>query len=105
MNLAPGSVTAITAAQAGWTVAIDWLDDKDVEILPIAAWAAVVQPEQWSDRPRTSVEPVFVHQGTLYSESEFRNDMNIAVRGQAKVAIEVIAPRSEAPTTTAEAAP
>ncbi|WP_405585332.1 hypothetical protein [Streptomyces sp. NBC_01092] len=107
MDLAPGSVAALTAALPGWTVAIDWLrDDEDVETCPIVAWAVVIgQPDESTGKPTTSVEPVFIYMGTPYSESEFRNDMNIAARATARVALEVIAPNSEEQADTSESAP
>lgn len=98
MDLAPGSVSAITGAQPGWTVAIDWCrDESDIEICPIVAWAVVVgPPEGLTGKPQTSVEPVFIYFGTSYSESEFRSDMKVAARGEARVSVEVIAPAAEA---------
>ncbi|WP_103512936.1 hypothetical protein [Streptomyces sp. SM13] len=95
MNLAPGSVTALAAAQPGWTVTIEWSGDKHPnEHYPIVAWAAATMESDKSGLCTTRMESVFFHSeaGTVYTESDYQSDMRIASFGRARLAFKLNPP-------------
>lgn len=95
MNLMPGSIVALTAAQPGWTVTIEWSNCKhEDEHYPIVAWAAVVMESGRNGLAGTRLEPVFFHTeyGVTYGESEYCSDMAAASFGRAKLTFAVNPP-------------
>ncbi|MGW0780364.1 hypothetical protein [Streptomyces sp. NPDC002913] len=99
MNLAPDNVTALAAAQPGWTVTVVWADGRRPnERHQIVAWAATTMESDKNGLCNTRMESVFFHSehGTVYTESGYQSDMNIASFGQARLAFEINPPKAEA---------
>lgn len=74
MRYTEDSPVALAAAAPGWFVTISSDPDRSYRVV---AWATVVQAyTEAGDHAVTTVEPVFVHDGTLYTGSEWRDHMN-----------------------------
>ncbi|MET4670785.1 hypothetical protein [Streptomyces sp. PvR018] len=81
MNLAPGNVTALAAAQPGWTVTVEWADGKHPdEEHQVVAWASTTMDSDKNGLCGTRMEAVFFHAeyNHVYTESGYRSDMGIA---------------------------
>jgi hypothetical protein len=78
MNLAPGSITALSTATHHYKVRIERINGTSTEPLgnhPIIAWAVVTLPrEEYDDQTTTVVDPVFLYEGKAYTPQQFVND-------------------------------
>jgi hypothetical protein len=84
VKFTPNSPISLSPAAPGWYV--EHSTDKGSNTFPIIAWAVVSQGYDEDGGMDTTVEPVFLFQGTPYTASEWYRDMG------PKYGIEVIAP-------------
>lgn len=73
MDYAKASTVALIPAAPGCFVT--WEPKGERQEFPIIAWASVVQRHDENGAAYTAVEPVFIYEGTPYTESEWVRDM------------------------------
>ncbi len=75
MRYTEDSPVALATAAPGWHVNISSRPDEQHRVV---AWATVVQTyTEAGDHAVTTVEPVFVFQGALYTVSEWRDNVSM----------------------------
>lgn len=74
MNVAPGFSASLIPAQPGLYVTEDSTSSSAGQY-EVIAWAVVVVSYDEEGRARTMIEPVFLYDGTPYTETEWNRDM------------------------------
>jgi len=83
VDYAKNSTVSLIPAAPGCFVV--WEPKAERHEFPIIAWASVVQGHDENGAAWTAVEPVFIYEGTPFTESEWVRDMKPSVGLEVRV--------------------
>lgn len=73
MKIATGSILNMAPAGHDWVIALDSGDETVAEVIcPVVAWATVIDAHLTDGSACTSVQPAFLHLGTVWTPNELR---------------------------------